>query len=331
MMLELSIQLFYKIKKYMCTLDYQTAQLLTAPPVVPPPVVPPTFIIPLINSYVANGPDNLLDYNVYAEPYYGDYNSCSAVLLTHNPGQASINQKGIGSPFEVAITSPPNLVEENYYNISVNNIFSNAGTVRWVNGKNYEIKNLLNGITTFKKRLFIRDLIPYHGKMMGDLSFNICTGYLYNYFFPQVICSSFNSELYHFINRTKISKKGSILFARGSKWIEPKGLGSIGWDFIGRIYSNCYVFKANFDKINNIEDVNIQDWPCEVLSHDIYIVAITPKKGGRVMIYKKTNLETRDFNFSEITQNYDTIGDSRDPFFIEHSVGMDEFINVLRI
>lgn len=312
----------------MCNIDHQTSLLLTMPPIVP--LVPPPFIMPLITAYVAAYSVHTLNLNVYPEPYYGDYNDCSAVLLTHNPGQSKIISKGIGSPFETAILRPPHPSEVNYYNLAVGNHFPNIQTVNWVNTKNNELTALLNPITTFRKRLFIRDLVPYHGQAFGALPMGLCADYLYNYFFCQVICSSLNSELYHFLNRKNPTNKTSILFARGSTWKDPQGLVSIGWDFIGRIYSNCYVFKANFNKIEKIRDVNINKWPCEISSHNIYIVVITPKKGGRVIIYKTTNHTTTDFNLAQIVINYDTINDSTNNLYIDHNKDLDEFISKLR-
>jgi hypothetical protein len=148
----------------MCNLNNQTFQLLDRPP-----IVPPAFIHPLINAYVVSNPIHTLDFGVFAEPYYGDFNNCSAVLLTHNPGQATISKKGPRSQFENAISLAPNPREINYNNLSINNSFPNAGTVRWVNNKNNEVNNLFVGLINFKERLFIRDLIPYHGQVFGSL------------------------------------------------------------------------------------------------------------------------------------------------------------------
>ena len=85
----------------MYNLNLQTSQLLGIPP-----ILPPTFIQPLINAYLAMHPIHSLNLNVFAEPYYGDFNNCSAVLMTYNPGQATITNKGRGSIFDIAISDP---------------------------------------------------------------------------------------------------------------------------------------------------------------------------------------------------------------------------------
>jgi hypothetical protein len=311
----------------MCNINNQTAVLLDTPP-----IKPPLFIRPLIDAYSVYNPIHTLNLGVYAEPYYGDYNNCSAVLLTHNPGQATVIQKGIGSAFETAILTPPNSVDVNYHNLSVKNIFPNRGTVKWINDRNKEINNLFNSITAFRERLFIRDLVPYHGESFGELRMNDCANYLYKYFFCQVIGTSFISELYKYLNRIESKKKTSILIARGSAWIKPSGLNSIGWDFIGQIYSNCYIYKANFEKIQNIVELNLEDWPHDVLSHDIYIMAITPKQGGRIEIYNAKGGNRINFTLKDIINNYGNINNPlpSDRLYINHSKDMDEFINLFR-
>ncbi len=308
----------------MLSIDDQTSLLMGVPPVTP------AFIMPLINAYSATYPTHPLNFGVYTEPYYGDYNDCGAVLLTHNPGQANALQKGPGSSFDKALRAHRGPVEVNYCNLAKNNLFPNQGTVRWVNNKNQEILNLLNGTVTVTKRLFIRDLVPYHGKAFGELPMASCAAYLYNYFFGQVISSSCNSEIYRYLNRKIPNRKTTLMFARGSAWKNPQGLASVGWDFIGRIYSNCYVFKADFNKIEQLRDVRLSNWDSNILSHDIYIVVITPKKGGRVIIYKKKNERINDFNLSQVVSNYDTIDNSSNAFYISHNSGMDEFIDTIR-
>ncbi len=309
----------------MCNLNLQTSQLLGRPP-----IVPPAFIQPLINAYLAEHPNHSLDLNVFAEPYYGDYNNCSAVLLTHNPGQATIAQKGLGSNFDNAIFAPPLPNEINYFNMSVGNLFPNRGTVNWVNNKNNEINNLFIGSTVFTQRLFIRDLVPYHGQEFGSLPMLNCVDYLYEHFFCQVINSSFNSELYRYINRNKTQTKSSIILARGSTWKKTQGLSSIGWNLIGQIYSNCYVYKADFNKIKKIANGILDAWPLDIFSHDIYIMVITPKYPGRVKIYKKSGGITNDFTLADIVNNYDTINQNTNRLYINHSIEMNEFINTLR-
>jgi hypothetical protein len=309
----------------MCNLNNQTFLLLDRPP-----IIPPAFIQPLINAYVVTNPIHTLDFGVFAEPYYGDFNSCSAVLITHNPGQAAISQKGPGSPFDNAISLAPNPREINYYNLSISNSFPNAGTVRWVNNKNNEINNLFGGLINFEERLFIRDLIPYHGQVFGSLPMLNCVDYLYEFFFCQVINSSINSELYRYLNRDKSKKKSTIILARGSAWKEAQGLISIGWDFVGRIYSNCYVYKANFNKIKEITNVQFDKCNRDILSHNIYIIVVTPKKGGRFVIYKTKRGLTTDFDLVSILNNYETINDTTNEFYIKHTEEMDNFMDVLR-
>jgi hypothetical protein len=309
----------------MCDINLQTGLLLNTKPL----INPPQFIMPLINAYAVNHNLHTLNFNVYPEPYYGDFDNCSSVLLTHNPGQAEVNKKGINSTFEAAIDVLPNTRENNYYNMATTNIFPNKGTNNWVNQKNTEINNLLNTIINFKNRLYIRDLVPYHGATFGNLPMHLCASYLYNYFFCQVICSSFNSEFYHYLNRNNPKIKTSILFARGAAWKKPDGLSSIGWDFIGRIYSNCYIFKANMNIISKIKGVNLNEWPCDITSNEIYIVVITPKKGGRVVIYKTIKNKTTDFNLSDIVFNYKNIINPNDDNYINHTIEMDDFIRKL--
>jgi hypothetical protein len=309
----------------MCNLNLQASRLLGIPP-----ILPPTFIQPLINAYLAEHPIQSLNLNVFAEPYYGDFNNCSAVLMTHNPGQATITHKGQGSNFDNAISAPPLPKEINYFNMSIGNLFPNRGTVQWVNSKNNEINNLFYGSTVFTQRLFIRDLVPYHGQVFGSLPMLNCVDYLYEHFFCQVINASLNTELYRYLNRNKSKTKSSILLARGSAWIKPQGLISVGWILLGRIYSNCYIYKADFNIIKKIVKGSLDDWPLDILSHDIYIMVITPKKGGRVIIYKKLGGITNDFTAADIVNNYDTINQQTNRLYIDHSIEMDEFINTLR-
>lgn len=286
----------------MCNLNLQTSLLLGRPP-----IAPPAFIQPLINAYLAAHPIHSLNLNVFAEPYYGDYNNCSAVLLTHNPGQATIIQKGRGSNFDNAIYAGPLSNDINYLNMSVGNLFPNRGTVNWVNNKNNEINNLFLGSTVFTQRLFIRDLVPYHGQTFGSLPMLNCVDYLYEHFFCQVINASLNSELYQYINRNGNETRSSIILARGSAWIKPQGLSSIGWNLLGRIYSNCYVYKLDFNAVRKIVNGSLNDWSSDIYAHNIYIMVITPKKGGRVIIYKKSGGGTTDFSVADIVNNYDTI------------------------
>ncbi len=59
-------------------------------------------------------------------------------------------------------------------------------------------------------------------------------------------------------------------------------------------------------------------------------MVITPKKGGRVIIYKKSGGITTDFSVEDIVNNYDTIDQKTNRLYINHTLEMDEFINTLR-
>lgn len=84
----------------------------------------PAFIQPLIQAYWPN-PQNAatnLNFELYPEPYYGEYEECSVVLLTHNPGNSTVEMKGPGSNFENIIYQNDNYAE-NYQNIAVLPVF----------------------------------------------------------------------------------------------------------------------------------------------------------------------------------------------------------------
>lgn len=296
-----------------------------------PPIVFPNFIMPLINAYNSTQPNTSLNLNVFAEPYYGDFNDLSVVLLTHNPGQASQSQKGLNSAFHSALVTPNTLsVEQNYYNMSVNNSFPNSATNRWVNQKNQEVGNFFQPLISFNKRLFIRDLVPYHGVQFGTLDLSMCAPYLYENFFCQIIDASMRSEFYRLLNSGNKESNGNkiVIMARGSVWNGKSGLTSVGWDLVGRIYSNCYVYKANFSKIQAMEGVILDSWPKTAISHDIYIVVITPKRGGRLVVYKTKNKVTTNYNMSNIIRNYNTISNPNSNDYIEQSPEMRDFIDI---
>lgn len=306
-------------------MNNQTLLLLTSPPIIAPP-----FIQPLIHAYVANMPNSALNFNVFAEPYYGDFNQCNVVLLTHNPGGATIKAKGLNGPFHTAISNPQNQsVSQNYFKIAVNNSFPNLATCNWVNAKNREVTNLIPSLVLSKKRMFIRDLVPYHSSNFGTLSMANCAPYLYEYFFNQIIEASLKSDYYQLINQNNRGndRKKVIILARGSAWKNPTGLSSIGWDLIGKIYSNCYVYKANFGSIKSHEGVSLDKWPHHYLDHDIYIVVITPKRGGRLVIYKRKNNVVKDYTLHDVKLNYNASLNPNHQDFIPTSAEMSEFIN----
>jgi hypothetical protein len=310
----------------MCDLNTQTRDLLAGIR----PATPP-FVTDLLAAYVAAFPAATLQLDLYAEPYYGDYNNSSLVLLTHNPGKSTVSKKGIGSPFEAAIYTPHLTREDNYFNIATIGGFPNADTNNWLNNRNNDLQNHFNGLINFKYRLFIRDLVPYHGQNFGELNMTLCTNYLYKYFFCQVINASFSCELYRKIN-AKIPKPASIIYARGKAWKERFGLGSIGWDFVGRIYWNCYVYKANFDKIMKIEGFNIDNYPKNTIDHDIYIVVITQSRQGAPFgIYINNRAPLIPIPLKSVIDNYDKVTLTTDPRYILPSKMMNDFFDTLRL
>ena len=309
----------------MCNMNTQTRDLLAGIP----PATPP-FVADLLAAYIATYPATTLQLDLYAEPYYGNYNNCSLVLLTHNPGQSTIAAKGIGSPFEVAIDALPLTREDNYFNLATILGFPNPNTNVWVTNRNNDLQNHFNGMITFKQKMFIRDLVPYHGQNFGTINMTLCTTYLYKYFFCQVINASFTSELYRQIN-SKNSKPASIIYARGRAWKEKFGLGSIGWDFVGRIYWNCYIYKANFDKIKKNKEFNIENCPKNTFDHDIYIVVITQaRQGAPFGIYINNRAPLIPIPLNGVINNYDNVTLSTDTRYIRHTKMMDDFFDIIR-
>lgn len=284
----------------------------------------------LLASYTATTPDTVINYDLYAEPYYGDYKKCSVVVLTHNPGGSDVISKGIGSAFEKQIYANPNNPELNYFSMASGPQFPNNNTNNWANKWNTEMHNHFDGIQNFNNKVFIRDLIPYHSSRFGLIDMTKCSDYLYNYFFNQIIEASFNSELYSRINSKNI-KLATIIYARGTAWKDEQGLGAIGWDRIGSIYKYCYVYKANFDKILREQKFKQENYPESTLAHDVYIVVITAVRiGVRYGIYSKFRDQKSLTDLKTVVINYRNITNQEDALYIKHNTEMDLFIETIK-
>ncbi len=126
-------------------------------------------------------------------------------------------------------------------------------------------------------------------------------------------------------------KPAVIIYARGKAWKEKNGLASIGWDRIGRIYNYCYVYKAKFDKILKVQEFNNGDYSETTIDRDIYIIVTTSVQAGvRYGIYSKYRDTESLIDLSTAIQNYITITDPNDPFYIGHNSDMDIFIDSIR-
>lgn len=296
-----------------------------------PHTITPPHVTDLLAAYSSLNPlTNLDTVNLYAEPYYGDFNKCSLVLLTPNPGEGNIANAGAESPLATALLAEPLTISENYFNIASVPAFPNSRTNNWVNRVNGDLKEHFRGFKTFENKAFIRDLVPYHSNTFGGINMPLCKKYLYQYFFNQVIKASFTSELYQKINaKSKNSKRATIIYARGNAWKDELGLGAVGWDLIGKIYSNYYIYKANFDTIQQYEEFKIENYPESTLDHDIYIVVLTQvMKGGILGVYKK-KVSPDPVSLTDIVNNYKSIYNKKNPYHIEHSEALDHFIGKL--
>lgn len=287
----------------------------------------PAFIQPLIQAYWPN-PQNAatnLNFELYPEPYYGEYEECSVVLLTHNPGNSTVEMKGPGSNFENIIYQNDNYAE-NYQNIAVLPVFPNIRTNNFYNNISNQLHQHFEPIQEFSKKPFIRDLIPYHSGNFGKLNMPGCVDYLNNYFFNQIIAASFHSELYQRINKKNIHP-ASIIYARGGAWKDPKyGLESIGWEKIGRVYRNCYIFKADFVKIKMLTNLNPDNYTEKVLNHNIYIVVLTQvRPGAPYGIYINNRAPLQPTNLNTIIDHYDNQVPG-----ITHNPEMDLFFELIR-
>jgi hypothetical protein len=289
----------------------------------------PSFISSLLSAYSPTTPNTVLDLGLYPEPYYGDFTKNSVVLLTHNPGASNNLAKGIGSGFENNLNAAGGSKEGNYFAMASTPNFPNKGTNKWLTKWDLEVQNHFSGIQTFENKVFIRDLVPYHSSRFGNIDMRICESYMYQYFFNQVIEASFKSELHARIN-SKQYKTSTVIYARGKAWKEKNGLESIGWKRIGKIYNYCYVYKADFSEILNKPGFNVENYPEGILSHNIYIVVITPIRiGAPYGVYSKYQDQKSIINLAGITKNYKTINDKTVPGYIAHNPQMDEFIDVI--
>lgn len=153
-----------------------------------------------------------------------------------------------------------------------------------------------------------------------------CVDYLNNYFFNQIIAASFHSELYQRINKKNIHP-ASIIYARGGAWKDPKyGLESIGWEKIGRVYRNCYIFKADFVKIKMLTNLNPDNYTEKVLNHNIYIVVLTQvRPGAPYGIYINNRAPLQPTNLNTIIDHYDNQVPG-----ITHNPEMDLFFELIR-
>lgn len=173
---------------------------------------------------------------------------------------------------------------------------------------------------------FIRDLIPYHSGRFGRLNMTLCKAYLYKYFFNQIIDASFKSELHQRLN-AKSSHPATIIYARGTAWKDAKiGLGSIGWKQIGRIYRNCYIFKADFEKIQTFDGFNIDIYPTEVIKHNVYIVVLTQvREGAKYGVYLNNKAPLQPINMNAVIQDFDNGAPN-----ITHNAEMELFFDIIR-
>lgn len=304
----------------------QTQELLS---VTPPSI--PTFIGPLVAAYHPTvNPSTQLDLTLYPEPYYGDFNNCSAVLLTHNPGSSTANWKGVGSVFETQLQASSDYAG-NYHAMATEPSFPNTATNRFAVNISNQLHSQFEGIQVFENKLaFIRDLVPYHSKDFGGtMCMHECIPYLYNYFFNQVIEASLNSELYTRMNSMD-SKPASVIFSRGKAWTDPNnGLASVGWKLIGRLFSYAKVFKLDFDKVLSFEGIENKEYYNSIRNHDIYIVAVTQTMpGAKYGIYssnpdfpKKRTL----INILDVVHQYE-----KGAAGIDHNEEMDIFISRIR-
>jgi len=242
-----------------------------------PPVTAP-YISGLLGAYQPKAPNTVLCLGLYPEPYYGDYSKCSMVLLTHNPGGSTAKDKGVGSPFEKRLLLGTDRAS-NYHQMAVIPDFVNKRTNRWILKLNKELGAHFQGIQQYEEKLFIRDLVPYHSERFGSIDMFSCRSYLYNHFFGQVISASFKSELFNRINSKK-TNPATIVYARGSAWNGKKGLSSIGWKHIGRIFSYCNIYKADFNAIFGMVEFDIESYPPEFRNFNIYVVVLTTIRDG---------------------------------------------------
>lgn len=295
----------------------------------------PPCVADLLIAYFPGHPDEALKDDLYAEPYYGDFNSCSAVLLTHNPGDSTHRLKGIGSAFEtiIDVNVPPLTRADNYHRMAVTNTFPNPKTNVWVNDRNREINNLFGN--NFSNRVFIRDLVPYHSARFGEFHFNLASTFLHREFFPQVFDATLNSELY---NRLKAKLENSaplIITARGGIWKEINGLSSVGWSLIGHVYSNLYIYKLDSNKFKKTKGFDDTLYIKDILEKDIFIFVVTPQKGGRVNIYKRYRnnggwLE-RVFTLQEVVNNYRDIVNVTDQLYITRTDALTDLFDRLAL
>ncbi len=289
----------------------------------------PYSVVDLLPAYHP-GEGEILSESLYAEPYYGDYNNCSVVLLTHNPGSSNVASKGLASVFEHNLMAaiPPLTRADSYHNMAVANVFPNPGTNRWVNDRNVEIQKMFGGRLT--KRLFIRDLVPYHSQEFGQFHFNAASTFLHRDFFPQVFNAALNSELHNSFKAKCGNNSPLIILSRGERWKNLKnGLSSIGWSFIGRIYSNLYIYKLDSGKFKKTKGFYEALYGEDILKKDIYIFVITPQKGGRVNIYKNAHRITTVFTLIEVVENYYNIPNHQDVLHIMHDEALNHLMNSL--
>ncbi len=221
----------------------------------------------------------------------------------------------------------PLSVEHNYFGLASPNPskFPNAKTNSWLDRINAQMNSLFTGLQVFVNRTFVRDLVPYHSGSFGYVNMTTCTNYMYKYFFNQVIAASFHSELYDRINHDN-SKPATIIFARGAAWNHKLALQSIGWRLIGRIYCNCTIYKADFDKIKNFDAFNVEKYS----DHDIYIVVLTQaKRGAKLGVYVNRSAPLIPVNLLTVINNYYEINDVSDKQYIDHNPELDIFLKKL--
>ena len=143
-----------------------------------------------------------------------------------------------------------------------------------------------------------------------------------------------NSVLYNRFQAKLGNSAPLIITARGKAWCNPNhGLSKIGWIFIGKIYSNLYIYKLHSESFQKTEGFSSNLYTNSILKKDIFIFVITPQKGGRVNIYKRYKghgvCHEPMFTLLDVAKNYRSIGNKADRFYIKKSDSLDGLFSQL--